>query len=381
MAADASLTWDQVLGWRLAQQGLDEASSVPSDPVALIGHLAGVQTQVESSALQVLAVRGAGRVDLDALLWRDRALLKTWAMRGTLHLLPAAEWRTWIAVMRTREWRITPGWEKYHGITKAELEAVTDAIPEALAGEPLTRDELADRIAALTKHDHLGEVLRSGWAQVFKPAANQGLLCQGPPRGKATTFTSPERWLAGGPAGDAPDPDPHAAAATVLARFLDTNGPATREDLARWLGESPKQARLLLAAHADELVEVDVEGNKGWMTPAGAAAASRAGAPEGVALLPGFDPWVLAPISHRAHTIPPGRIDDVSRTAGWISPVLLVDGRVAGTWESSVAGDVTTVTVTPFGKLPKRVVAEVRRVLAAGALAADGTESDLRIQP
>ncbi len=202
MAADASLTWDQVLAWRLAQQGLGESSSVPSDPVALIGHLAGVQTQVESSALQVLAVRGAGRVDLDALLWRDRALLKTWAMRGTLHLLPAAEWRTWIAVMRTREWRITPGWEKYHGITKAELEAVTAAIPEALAGEPLTRDELADRIAALTKHDHLGEVLRSGWAQVFKPAANQGLLCQGPPRGKATTFTSPERWLAGGPAGE-----------------------------------------------------------------------------------------------------------------------------------------------------------------------------------
>ena len=152
-----------------------------------------MQTQVEASAAQVLAVRGVKNVDLDALLWHDRALLKTWAMRGTLHLLPAAEWRTWIAVMRTREWRITPGWEKYHGITKAELEAVTDAIPEALAGDPLTRDELADRIAAITKHDHLGEVLRSGWAQVFKPAANQGLLCQGPPRGKATTFTSPER--------------------------------------------------------------------------------------------------------------------------------------------------------------------------------------------
>ena len=42
-------------------------------------------------------------------------------------------------------------------------------------------------------HDHLGDVLRSGWAQVFKPAANQGLLCQGPPRGTATTFTAPAR--------------------------------------------------------------------------------------------------------------------------------------------------------------------------------------------
>ena len=123
MAAETQLTWDQVLAWRLAQQRLDGPRRAPVDAVELVGHLAGVQTQVESSAAQVLAVRGARRVDVDTLLWKDRSLLKTWAMRGTLHLLPAAEWRTWIAVMRTREWRITPGWEKYHGSTKAELDA------------------------------------------------------------------------------------------------------------------------------------------------------------------------------------------------------------------------------------------------------------------
>ena len=107
----------------------------------------------------------------------------------------------------------------------------------------------------------------------------------------------------------------------MLARFLDVNGPATRDDLARWLGVTPKEARVLLAAHADGLVEVDVDGSTAWMTPAGAGAAAEAGAPEGVLLLPGFDPWVLAPISHRAHTIPEGHVDDVSRKAGWISPV------------------------------------------------------------
>ena len=362
-AAETSLTWDQVLAWRLERHGLSDGASVPTDPVALTAHLAGVQAQVQASAAQVLAVRGATRVDLDRLLWKQRTLVKTWAMRGTLHLLPAAEWRTWIAVMRTREWRITPGWEKYHGITKAELEAVTAAIPEALAGDPLTRDELADRVADVSGHDHLGEVLRSGWAQVFKPAANQGLLCQGPPRGSNITFTTPEAWLGGKAQPDEPDPDE--AAATVLARFLDVHGPATRDDLARWLGVSPKEARLLLAAHADDLVEVDVEGDAGWMTPKGASAAAEAGTPKGVVLLPGFDPWVLAPLSHRAHTIPEGRVDDVSRKAGWISPVLLVDGRVAGTWEPSVDGDVATMSITPFASLPKRVVTAARRQATA----------------
>ncbi len=346
------LTWDQVLGWRVGQHRL---AAPAGDAVDVTARLAGVQAQVASSAAQVLAVRAAATsVDLDTLLWQDRTLVKTWAMRGTLHLLPAAEWRTWIAVLRTREWRITPGWVRYHGITEAELDAVTEAIPEALAGDPLTRDELAGRVAAITGHAHLGEQLRSGWAAVFKPAANRGLLCQGPPRNGNITFTDPARWL--GPDGTGGDADPDAAMATVLARFLDAYGPATREDLARWLGVTPRAARLVLAAHAGGLAEVRVEGQAAWMTPRGADEAAAAGPPDGVYLLPGFDPYVLAPISHRAHTIPDGHLDQVSRAAGWISPVLLVDGRIAGTWEPEARGTTTTVTITPFTKLPAQVV-------------------------
>jgi hypothetical protein len=356
---DLELTWDQVLAWRVHQHRLGVERG---DAVDLVGHLAGVQAQVASSAAQVLAVRGAGDVDLDHLLWHDRSLVRTWAMRGTLHLLPSAEWATWVAVLRTREWRITPGWVRHHGVTEAELDAVTAAIPEALAGEPLTRDELAERVAAITGHTHLGEQLRSGWAAVLKPAANRGLLCQGPPREGNVTFTDPTRWLRGD--GAEPDglaePDPDDAMAAVLHRFLDAHGPATRDDLARWLGVTPKAARLVLAAHAEGLVEVTVEGHRAWMTAAGAAAAADARPTGGVHLLPGFDPYVLAPVSHRAHTIPDGRLDEVSRKAGWISPVLLVEGRVAGTWEPQRTGDTTTVTVTPFATLDAAVVVAAR---------------------
>jgi len=372
--ADVTLTWDQVLAWRAARHRLAEPRG---DAVELTRLLAGVQAQVRASTAQVLAVRGANDVDLDRLLWHDRVVVKTWAMRGTLHLLPAVEWRTWVAVLRTREWRITPGWVKYHGITAAELDAVTGAIPEALSGDPLTRDELADRIAATTDHAHLGEQLRSGWAAAYKPAANRGLLCQGPPRGANITFTDPIRWLAGAPGAvtaDDQDPDPDAAMATVLARFLDAYGPATRDDLARWLGVTPKAARVALAPHIDGLVEVEVEGHRAWMTPDGATAAAASGPADGVFLLPGFDPYVLAPISHRAHTIPEGRVDAVSRAAGWISPVLVVHGRVAATWEAHTTGATTTVSLTPFTPLPKRVIAAAQDHLTARYAAALGAE-------
>jgi hypothetical protein len=356
-----TLTWDQVLGWRVARHRLPDPAG---DPVEVVSALAGVQTQVAASAHQALAVRcgtPAG-IDVDRLLWEDRALVKTWAMRGTLHLLPAAEWDAWVAVLGTREWRITAGWVRYHGVTEDELHAVTDAIPEALGDDPLTRDELAERVAAVTGLSHLGEQLRSGWSQVLKPAANRGLLCQGPPRDGAVTFVDPARWLGRSRRRSARDPD--AAIAGVLSRFLDAYGPATCDDLARWLGVTPKAARLLLKAQGDALAEVEVAGRAAWMTPAGAAAAASSGPADGVFLLPGFDPYVLAPISHRDEIIPAGRVAAVSRSAGWISPVLLVDGRIAGTWEPSADRGTTTVTVTPFAKLPERVVAAARAHVA-----------------
>ncbi|HEX2403441.1 MAG TPA: crosslink repair DNA glycosylase YcaQ family protein, partial [Acidimicrobiia bacterium] len=112
--SEQALTWDQALGWRRGRQLLDWPVG---DPVEVISRLGGVQAQVASSATQAVAIRSRRLPDLEKLLWEKRSLVKTWAMRGTLHLLPAAELGTWIAALRQRPWKITPGWERYHGVT------------------------------------------------------------------------------------------------------------------------------------------------------------------------------------------------------------------------------------------------------------------------
>jgi hypothetical protein len=68
-------------------------------------------------------------------------------------------------------------------------------------------------------------------------------------------------------------------------------------------------------------------------------------------LLPAFDPYVIAPISARTYTIPDGFVDRVSRTAGWISPVLLVDGVVAGTWSLQQQEARAVISVEPFAAI------------------------------
>lgn len=342
---DLRTSWPRVCGWRLARQ---HVTSPAGDAVEVASRLCGVQAQVTSSAQFTVGLRSpATAEDLDAALWTERTLVRTWAMRGTLHWLPAIEYGLWVAALTTRTWRITPAWERYHGVTAAELDAVSSAIPEVLAGRQLTRDELARGLADATGLTHLTEQLTSGWGAVLKPAANRGLLCFGPDRDRNVTFVRPDEWL--GDTGPAPEPDE--AMRVVLRRFLDAYGPATPADVARWFGEREPFGRRLLARHADELVVADVDGHRGWLTPAGAAALADHPPADGVVLLGGFDPYVLAPISHRDAIVPEGRLDQVSRTAGWISAVVLVGGMVAGIWTTEAGGEGTQVVVTPFRTL------------------------------
>jgi hypothetical protein len=347
---DLSLTWDQVLAWRLGQQVLEKPLADSGGVVAALG---GVQTQVVSSALQAVAIRSRALPDLDRLLWEAKTLVKTWAMRGTLHMLPASELATWFGVLRRRPWKITPAWERYHGITGKQLDLITAAIPEVLSAEPITREELSEAVVSKTRDPALGESLKSGWSQVLKPAANRGLLAQGPPRGPNVTFVDPAAWL-GHPI---PEIGPEEATAAVLSRFLDVNGPANVTDFGRWLGVDPKTSRELMAPHLESLVAVSTEGHEGWLTTGGATAAAKLVSPEGAQLLPGFDPYTLAPLSHREFIIPEGRVGEVSRAAGWIAPVILDRGRIIGTWEVDKEGG---VVLAPFDSLTRKTVASLR---------------------
>src|SRR6266545_652766 len=86
------LAWDQVVGWRLRRHHLDERAP-GGDLLAVVAEIAGLHAQIMSSAELTLwaRVEGLDRGAVRDALWRDRSLVKTWTMRGTLHLLPAAE--------------------------------------------------------------------------------------------------------------------------------------------------------------------------------------------------------------------------------------------------------------------------------------------------
>jgi hypothetical protein len=89
-------------------------------------------------------------------LWTDRTLVKTWAMRGTLHLLPAAEYPVWQAALSTYRHYLKDSWLRYFRLTRDQLEQLMSAVAQALDDRQLTREELAAEVVAQTGSAELG---------------------------------------------------------------------------------------------------------------------------------------------------------------------------------------------------------------------------------
>jgi hypothetical protein len=347
------LTWKQAAAWRVHQHHLDTRAPAGS-MLTVAGRLCGLHAQVLSSALLTLWAR-VENIDLDAVrraLWEDRTLIKTWAMRGTLHLLPASEMALWHGVLSTSRRYLKPTsqvWKKYYGITLQDLERLTNAVGTVLDGKVMTREELAREVGKVTRSRKLSRSLAIGsWGTILKPAAFNGHLCFAPSIGQRVCFTRPSSWLNMAQ----PPMESQAAQAEVTRRFLAAYGPATYHDLARWWGGGGvATSRQWIALLGDEVTCVDLDGTPAWMLTTDARALPQLGTFESVRLLPAFDQYVVGASRHAQHLLPGDLRIRVYRPQGWISPVLLVNGFMQGTWRHEIKGSRVEVVVEPFVKL------------------------------
>jgi hypothetical protein len=288
----------------------------------VVGDLLGVHAQLMSSAEQAIAVRGP-EGDVQRALWGERTLVKTWVWRGTLHLIRAEDLGLYAGALGHVKPRYeTPAWLRHHGLERAEAEAMLDAIPAALDGQLLTREELASAVAEIVGRAALKDKLRGGFGDLLKPAAFRGDLCFAPNQGRNVRFARPDQWL-----GRAM-PQPDGAIEEVTRRYLRAYGPATREQYARWFG-TPSAAQAARWLKAVESVEVDVEGEAQYVLEEDVDALRRARGGGVQRTLPAFDPYVVAAPRNVDAIVPPDVRPKIYRPQGWISPVIAVDGFIS----------------------------------------------------
>jgi hypothetical protein len=277
--------------------------------------------------------------------------------------LPAADYPVWQAALSTYDHYHKASWLRHFGFSRDELATTLDAISQALEGQMLTREELADAVGRLTGSADIRRKLLDSWGATLKPAAFQGRLCYAPNVGQNVRYTRPDTWL-----GDWQPVDPDAAVRELTRRYLSAFGPATRDDYARWGGLTVAEAGRRIDALGDAVVQVDVDGTRLWLLAEHVADAVAARPPGVVRLLPRFDQYVVGAPRAEPAILEEPFTDRVYRSSGWISAVLLVDGRIAGVWEYEQVGSGVTVEIEPFAAPPAWVrdaaAAEAERLAA-----------------
>ncbi len=309
--------------------------------------ICGVQAQDSVAEVLSVRVRTAGLTarDVDQARTQDRSVVRTWAMRGTLHLMATADVRWMLSLLGPTIIRKSRRRLNVLGLTEDVRAKAVAALRDALESYgPMSRTEIAERLSGKGI-----PVEGQGAYHLLRLAALQGAVCLGPDAGGESTYDLLDRWLSPSPGVDDP-------LAELARRYIRAYGPAGPGDLAAWSGLPLRDSRAAFEEVAGELTEVSVEGAPAWMHSDRQDWLEAPG-PQGpvVRLLPAFDTYLLGykgrdlgvPIEHARRVHPGG---------GIIRPTLMVDGRAAGVWSRKRTRQGIAVTVNPFEDLPPDVM-------------------------
>jgi hypothetical protein len=305
-------------------------------PAESVQWLVGIQAQDDSGARWSIGLRlpGSTAANIDKAI-RSRQIIRTWAMRGTLHLVAAQDIGWLLSLLSPMV--ISANARRYRQLEldEATFAVSNNTIATALRdGAQLTRKELVE---VLARDGVSAERQRAPY--LLQRAALDGLICFGPKRGREPTYISLRNQLTTAERLERPE-----ALATLARRYFASHGPATQADFAWWSGLSAREARFAIDAVGHTLVQETTNQQTYSMT------AEPAGGPRSkpvVHLLPAFDNYLLG-YKERDTVLDPTYRKRVNAGGGIPKPSLLLNGRVAGVWKRRVSKGATSISVDPF---------------------------------
>jgi hypothetical protein len=274
-------------------------------------------------------------VDLQAAFDRGD-FLRTHVLRPTWHFVAADDLPWLLALTAPRIARLMASANSAIGLDAARLDRTAEVIVQALAdGRPRTRTELGDALAA-AGHELRGQAL----AHSVMHAEINRLVANGPLRGKQHTYVAL--------APPAVDPPRDELLARVARRYGQGHGPFRDKDLAWWTSLTLTDSRR--AIELGGLRPLDVDGVTHWTVEDPV----RADVPRAL-LLANFDEYVSYARDPDDYGSFDGSAEDVLRGTG----LLMVDGRLAGTWSRTLTATTVDITLDRHRPLTREVLAAV----------------------
>lgn len=320
-----------------------------------------LQAQDYTASKWVIALRTQSDIrDRDVeLAIEQRQIVRSWPLRGTLHLTAVVDLGWLIELAASRPLAAARSRQESLGLPMKTLEQAAE----------LTRDILRDgRI--LGRLDFLNELAIRGidgsgqrGAHIVGYLAQTFVICLGPRIGKQHGIVLTTDWLPPTPSLERDD-----ALRQLAVRYVRGHGPVDASDLAWWAMLRKSDATKAFALAHDELEQLDYDGRIVWVHRESEAleSANTRAAGHSMSALGAFDELVLgyrdrepALAAEDSERVVPGKNGMFLRTVQH-------GGRIRGTWRTDPRSP-TGAAVEPFGALTAEETRGFERSLAAHA--------------
>ncbi len=350
------MTAHEIALLRLAAQRI--VGTPLASPADAVSWLFAAQAQDLPGAITSIALRTVGRSRAEVRAALDAGVIvRTWPMRGTLHLVAAEDLPWMVALGGSRSIDRAARHRAALGLDDATIRASGKLIDEALdASGRLSRGE----IVRVLEDAGIATANQRGY-HLLGYHAESGLICLGPMRGAEQLVVQAEEWIPRPRRLDGAD-----ALREFASRYLRSHGPASAKDLAGWAGLPVRPVREAIEAASPELARRTLDGVEYWMDPHTPELldAARAAA-RGVFLLPGFDEFMLG-YKDRSAVLDPQHFERVvPGRNGVFKNTVVADGRVVGIWSATTRKGVRTVTPSPFAEFSAAVTRALPAAIAA----------------
>jgi hypothetical protein len=329
------MTAEEIALQRLRNQQIAQPTFAhPSEVVAGLG---AVQAQDYLGALWAVGLRtpGATEQTIEQAL-AEKTIVRTWPMRGTIHFVAAADVRWMLELLAPRVVQRSTRRRTQLGLDESIITASAKVIAGALqGGKQLPRNtiyELLERANIATDS--------SRGLHILGRLAHDRLLCFGTRAGKQPTFALLDEWVPG--AQSLPRDE---ALATLALRYFAGHGPATVQDFMWWSGLTTAEAKAGLAAVGARLEHERIGVQDYYFAQDLTAAAIR---PHDAFLLPPFDEFLVGYRDRSVALDPQYNALIVPGGNGIFNPIIVIGGRVVGTWKRAFKKESVVLTFRPF---------------------------------
>jgi DNA glycosylase AlkZ-like len=309
---------------RLTRTGCQTAADV-------VSWLGAVQAQDYPGAAWAIGLRASGITAGDVgRAFDDGRLLRTHVMRATWHFVAPADIRWLLALTGPRVSRVCSHYCRKAGLDEKIFTRSRRTIERALRdGRQLTRPEIG---AALRR---VGiDVRGTDLAFVVMRLELDAVVCNGARRGKQFTYALMDERV---PATRTLTRDE--ALVELTMRYVTSHGPATIRDYVWWSGLTVREARAGIDMVRSAVEKVTIDDLTYWFVPSKGTAPLRAPT---VHFLPNYDEYLIAYKDR-------GTVrDETSPTLPLrqaFSHLLVIDGRIRGTWKRTLGTRTTGIEV------------------------------------